>query len=41
MGGSFSDRLKSGEIKPPAAERIGFPTLSSAEWESRFGMEGK
>jgi uncharacterized protein (TIGR00369 family) len=39
MGSSFSDRLKSGDIKPPAAELIGFRMLSFAEGESRFEME--
>jgi len=36
---SFSDRLKSGEIKPPAAELIGFRMLSFADGESRFEMD--
>ncbi len=39
MGSSFSDLLKSGEIKPPAAETIGFRMLSFADGESRFEME--
>ena len=39
MGSSFSDRLKSGEIKPPAAELIGFRMLSFADGVSRFEME--
>ena len=36
---SFSDRLKSGEIKPPAAKLIGFRMLSFADGESRFEMD--
>ena len=39
MGSSFSDRLKSGDIKPPAAEMIGFRMLSFADGESRFEMD--
>ena len=39
MGSSFSDRLKGGEIKPPAAELVGFRMLSFADGESRFEMD--
>ena len=39
MGSSFSDRLKSGEIKPPAAELVGFRMVSFAGGESRFEMD--
>ena len=39
MGSSFSERLKNGEIKPPAAELVGFRMLSFANGESRFEMD--
>ena len=39
MGSSFSDQLKTGDIKPPAAELIGFRLLSFADGESRFEMD--
>ena len=39
MGSLFSDRLKSGEIKPPAADMIGFRLVSFADGESRFEMD--
>jgi len=39
MGSSFSDRLKSGEIHPPAADLVGFRMLSFADGEARFEME--
>jgi uncharacterized protein (TIGR00369 family) len=39
MDGSFSDRLKRGEIKPPAAELVGFRMLSYGDGVSRFEME--
>ena len=39
MGSSFSDRLKSGEIHPPAADLIGFRMLSFSGGESRFEMD--
>ncbi len=39
MSGSFSDRLKSGDIKPPAAELVGFRMLSFGDGVSRFEME--
>ena len=39
MGSSFSDLMKSGEIKPPAAELVGFRIVSFADGESRFEMD--
>ena len=39
MSSSFSDRLKSGEIKPPSAEMIGFRMVSFADGESRFELD--
>lgn len=39
MNGSFSDRLKHGEITPPAAELVGFRMLSFGDGESRFEMD--
>lgn len=35
----FSDRMKNGDIHPPAAELVGFRMLSFANGESRFEME--
>lgn len=39
MAESFSDRMKTGEIKPPAADLIGFRMLSFADGESHFEMD--
>ena len=39
MARSLSDQMKSGEIKPPAAELVGFRMLSFADGESRFEMD--
>ena len=39
MARSLSDQLKSGEIKPPAGELVGFRMLSTADGESRFEMD--
>jgi hypothetical protein len=39
MGSPFSEKLKSGEIKPPAAETIGFRMVSFGDGESRFELE--
>ena len=35
----FSDRMKTGDIHPPAAELVGFRMLSFANGESRFEMD--
>jgi uncharacterized protein (TIGR00369 family) len=39
MASSLTDRMKSGEIQPPAAELVGFSMLSCGGGESRFRME--
>lgn len=39
MGSSFSERLRSGNLHPPAADLIGFRMLSFAAGESRFEMD--
>ena len=39
MGSSFSEKLRSGNIHPPAAELVGFRMLSFADGESRFEMD--
>ena len=39
MGGSFSGRLKTGEIHPPAADLVGFRMLSYSDGQARFEME--
>jgi uncharacterized protein (TIGR00369 family) len=39
MTRSLSDQMKSGEVKPPAADLVGFRMLSFANGESRFEME--
>jgi uncharacterized protein (TIGR00369 family) len=39
MESSFSGKLRSGDLHPPAAELVGFRMLSFAEGESRFEMD--
>lgn len=39
MGSSFSGKLKSGDLHPPAAELVGFRMLSYGDGESRFEMD--
>jgi len=39
MGSSFSGKLRSGVIHPPAAELVGFRMVSFADGESRFEMD--
>ena len=39
MGSSFSGRLRSGDLHPPAADLVGFRMLSFADGESRFEMD--
>ncbi len=39
MGSSFAEKLRSGDIHPPAAELVGFWMVSFADGESRFEME--
>jgi len=39
MGSAFSERLGSGDIKPPVADMVGFRMLSFADGESRFEMD--
>jgi uncharacterized protein (TIGR00369 family) len=39
MGSSFSEKLRSGNIHPPAADLVGFRMVSFAGGESRFEMD--
>jgi uncharacterized protein (TIGR00369 family) len=39
MGSSFSEKLRSGNIHPPAADLVGFRMVSFADGESRFEMD--
>ena len=39
MGSALTGKLKSGNIKPPAAELVGFRLLTFGKGESRFEME--
>ncbi len=39
MGSTFSEKLRSGSIHPPAAELVGFRMVSFADGESRFEMD--
>lgn len=39
MGSAFSEKLKSGDIKPPVADMVGFRMLSFANGEARFEMD--
>lgn len=39
MGSAFSEKLKSGDIKPPVADMVGFRMLSFAQGEARFEMD--
>jgi uncharacterized protein (TIGR00369 family) len=39
MAVSLTNRLKSGEVNPPAAKLVGFRMLSCGNGESRFEME--
>ena len=39
MGSSFSGKLRSGNIHPPAADLVGFRMVSFANGESRFEMD--
>jgi len=39
MARSLSEQMKSGEVKPPAAELIGFRLLSYGDGGSRFEMD--
>lgn len=39
MGSPYSEKLRSGEIHPPAADLVGFRMVSFADGESRFEMD--
>ena len=39
MGSSLTEKLRSGNIMPPAAELIGFRMISYSDGESRFEMD--
>jgi uncharacterized protein (TIGR00369 family) len=39
MGDTFFEKMKSGNIKPPVAELVGFRMLSYGNGEARFEME--
>jgi len=39
MGSSFSGKLRSGDLHPPAADLVGFRMLSYGDGESRFEMD--
>jgi uncharacterized protein (TIGR00369 family) len=39
MDGSFSEKIRTGNIHPPAADLVGFRMLSCGNGESRFAME--
>ena len=39
MGSSFSGKMRSGDLHPPAAELVGFRMLSFGNGESRFEMD--